>query len=194
PQPKEGEILKLTSAWAQFKVDMEPVPEKIAKSLAEMRAVGKGPGIDVATDFLEQISGAAGNLLTNLNLAVDDFVANGEQFAMDNRPGNKGEQLLAMAGVGAPDGAVELAMGPIEYLAGGKSVFADMLKGAVSNVVPTYAMPGMAPKDHGGAAISGAFSGAIGHVHEGVRNYHASDSGAADDLHAPTVTPMHVQP
>ena len=26
PQPKEGEILKLTSAWAQFKVDMEPVP------------------------------------------------------------------------------------------------------------------------------------------------------------------------
>ena len=72
PQPKEGEILKLTSAWAQFKVDMEPVPEKIAKSLAEMRAVGKGPGIDVATDFLEQISGAAGNLLTNLNLAMLD--------------------------------------------------------------------------------------------------------------------------
>src|SRR5262249_53381427 len=59
--------------------------DRIAKAVAAMLAVGTGPGIDQAADFLSQISGGAQALFPDLMKAVEDFAANAKKVGMETQ-------------------------------------------------------------------------------------------------------------
>ena len=82
PRSDEDKMMLLSGGWGQFKKDMAGLPDLISKTVADMKLVGRGPGIDAAIDFLSQISGAADELFPDLDDAVDDFSGNAALFGM----------------------------------------------------------------------------------------------------------------
>src|SRR5206468_12794016 len=83
PKSDEDKMIALGKIFKAFQKDIANLPDQIARALANMHNVGKGPGVDAATDFLAQISGGAESLFPDLNKALDDFAANAEEFGME---------------------------------------------------------------------------------------------------------------